>query len=352
MELSYQDREWAWQVAAQHDLNTYELTVLLCLTDHRNSNTKLCCPGIQRIAERCRMGISTARKIIARLRYKGLLDTVQKTFTRYILPIEDAAPTEQETLDTSTERSNGAPDAPIEHHNQNLKPRYKRKKNQPPPSSSEYARARKTGDEEGVQSSLVVSGEEEAEHRLPKGWTFSEEHVQRIESEVRATKMSFLEGLVRKEEGYDAFVREFADLFASEQAAEMRRWATTKGRTSRNWNDRFLEWLRVEFSKAKAEKRSLRVNREGKTVSVRDYHSMQALRRMEAARSSAPPSPYAEREPKDDSPNYAVLASMRVNIKRNERYRTCPKYREEFPDAAKRMDESYNNYVRWTGGPP
>jgi hypothetical protein len=147
----------------------------------------LCCPGIQRIAERCRMAFRRSKD-----HREAPLQGAPRHRAEDLHPLHPAdrgcRPTEQETLDTSTERSNGAPDAPIEHHNQNLNPDINVKR------TSLLLRRRNTRVRARpvTRKGAIFFGRfgrrREAEHRLPKGWTFSEEHVQRIESEVRARR--------------------------------------------------------------------------------------------------------------------------------------------------------------------
>ena len=77
----------SWAVGQECDSSGQKL-VLLMLANYCNSHTGQCNPSHGRLARECCMGVSTLKRNISALAYKGLLSIVHKSVDGVSLPNE------------------------------------------------------------------------------------------------------------------------------------------------------------------------------------------------------------------------------------------------------------------------
>lgn len=114
--MSFEAIKWAWECEVQ---NVHQRAVLLCLADYQNKHTKLCCPGIDSIAEKVCCNVKTVRKVLPELEQLGHIEIVERAGNSklYLLrtpttagtPATDGTPT---TCGTPTPTTAGTPPLP------------------------------------------------------------------------------------------------------------------------------------------------------------------------------------------------------------------------------------------------
>lgn len=143
-------------------------------------------------------------------------------------------------------------------------------------------------------SSASATAEAAEGTRLPDDWTPREDHVHQAEMACQRAldpeiAIEFV-GLDHCESCIAMSVETFALQFVEEQTKRFRGWATTWRRTHPDWDARFSEWLRIEFSRLAKAKQPIRTICDaefGPTVSTLDdfvWRLMHRVRHQERTR--------------------------------------------------------------------
>jgi hypothetical protein len=88
-----------WRVAAELDVSTTQLAVLLCTANHENEEKGLCFPGADTVADKCHLNERVVRRAWRALEEKGLISIDDKigksfrfSFTEQVFPKDPKAP--------------------------------------------------------------------------------------------------------------------------------------------------------------------------------------------------------------------------------------------------------------------
>lgn len=160
--MSIRALNWAWSI---EDVTPTEKFVLICLADHHNGRTGLCCPSNERIEQRTRFKPTAVKDALASLARKGLISSYPgsgkgRGRRLFVLAIIDA-PTETKPLSDREKPSNGP--ANIEPESKPEKETRKRDFSKWDSGKGEGARRPAWGKPEPKQSSYFL---DVAKHRI------------------------------------------------------------------------------------------------------------------------------------------------------------------------------------------